>query len=146
MNAVNATQEYLAAEVERADPLRRVALLHEHATRCVGRAVRHIERREMAQAHSAFVKAKNIVLHFLASIPDGDDSEVAANLRGLFQYTYQKLVEGNLRKDPQCADAALEVLRSLGEGWAELDTQRRSAAAGQAADDEPPTTGVSLEA
>ena len=119
-----ASQEYLAAEVEAADPLHCIVLLHEGAARFTREAIRHIERQDFEGAHSAFVKAKSIVMHFLASIPEEDDGDLAANLRGLLRYAFSKLVEGNLRKDPQCAEEALQVLRTLGEGWATLELQR----------------------
>jgi len=124
MNPQDAAQEYLAAEVTSADPLRRVALLHEGAARFTREAIGCVERREFEQAHNAFVRARNIILHFLNSIPETDDSDLAAHLRGLLQYTYGKLIEANLRKDPRCAQEALQVIRSLGEGWAELDSRR----------------------
>jgi len=127
MNPHRASQEYLAARIDSADPLRRVVLLHEGAARFTREAIRHIERREFDQAHRAFVRAKQIILHFLSSIPESDDSELAAHLRGLFTYTYSQLVEGNLRKDPRPTEAALQVIRTLGDGWAELDKQHRQA-------------------
>ena len=124
MNRHRASQEYLVAEVESADPLRRIVLLHEGAARALRDATRHIEAREIESAHTAFVKAQHIVMHFLSSVPDEDDGDAAANLRGLFTYCYQQIAEANLRKDPDRARAALEVIATLGEGWAQLDAQR----------------------
>jgi len=126
MNLHQASREYLAAEVEGSDPVHRLVLLHEGAARFIREAVDHIGRRDFARAHDAFGKAKNIVMHFLGSIPEGDDSELAANLRGLFKYTYHKLVEGNLRKDPQSAQEALTVIRNLRDGWAALARERKT--------------------
>ena len=131
MSSQQASQEYLALEVECADPIRRVALLHEGAARFTREAIRSIERRDFEQAHNAFVRAKNIILHFLSSVPEADDSDLADSLRGLLQFTYVKLVEGNVRKDPRSAQKALEVIRLLGDGWSALDAQRRPAADGE---------------
>ena len=128
MHPHHASQEYLAAEVEGSDPVRRVLLLHEGAARFIREAVEHIGRRDFERAHGAFGKAKDIVLHFLSSIPESDDSELAANLRGLFKYTYSKLVEGNLRKDPEPARDALAVIRNLRDGWSALARERKPAA------------------
>jgi len=126
MNLRQASREYLAAEVECADPVHRLVLLHEGAARFIREAVDHIGRRDFARAHDAFDKAKNIVLHFLGSIPEIDDSDLAANLRGLFKFAYQKLVESNLRKDPQPAQEALAVIRNLRDGWAALAREQKT--------------------
>jgi len=131
MSSQQASQEYLALEVECADPVRRVALLHEGAARFTREAIHHIERRDFEQAHNAFVRAKNIILHFLSSVPEADDSDLADNLRSLLQFTYARLVDGNVRKNPRSAGEALQVIRLLGEGWSALDAQRRAAADGE---------------
>ena len=139
MNVQRASNEYLAAEVEGSDPLHRIVMLHDRAACLIREAVRHIEGRDFERAHEAFTKAKNIVMHFLANIPETDDGELAANLRGLFKYTYRKLAEGNLRKDPASAEDALAVVRKLGEGWAALDRARLSASQAN-----PPSGGAYL--
>jgi len=126
MNPRQASLEYLAAEIEKADPLRRVVLLHEGAARFTREAIAHLERRDFPSAHHAFIKAKRIVAHLLASIPEDDDSDLAANLRGLFKFAYIKLAEANLRKDPDPASQALKVIRDLAEGWGGLEQKLRS--------------------
>lgn len=126
MNPQQASLEYLAAEIEKADPLRRVVLLHEGAARFTREAIAHVARRDFPSAHHAFVKAKRIVAHLLASIPEDDDSDLAANLRGLFRFAYLKLAEGNLRKDTDCARQALEVIRNIADGWAGLERQSKA--------------------
>ena len=142
MNAQRAAQAYLAVEVESSAPLHRLVLLHERAVRALREGVRHVERREVEEAHADFVKAEQIILHFLTSIPEDDDGEVAVHLRGLFIYCFRQTAEANLRKDTRCADAALRVLVPLAEGWAELDAQRRPSArpevSGQKSDLMPP--------
>ncbi|MFP4055863.1 MAG: flagellar export chaperone FliS [Candidatus Brocadiia bacterium] len=134
-----ASRQYLAAEVEGADPLTRVAMLHEAAARFIRQAAAGIEEGEPARAHEAFLRAKRIIAHFLASIPEDDPSDLAADLRGLFTFAYRRLAEANLRKDPHAARQALQVVRTLGEGWAEL-TAHRGERPPQAPGAEPKTT------
>lgn len=124
MTPQHASQEYLAAAVQAADPLRRLRMLHERAARALRQAIGHIERGDVPAAHDAFSKARAIVVHFIASIPEGDDSDEATHFRGLFHYCHQRIVEANLRKDVRCAESALGILSTLAEGWAELDAQR----------------------
>jgi len=121
MNPQQASLEYLAAEIEKADPLRRIVLLHEGAVRFTREAITHVERRDFPSAHRAFVKAKRIVAHLLASIPEDDTSDLAANLRGLFKFAYLKLAEANFLKDTERANQALQVIRNLADGWAGLE-------------------------
>jgi flagellar protein FliS len=134
MHPQQASHEYLAAQVDSADLVGRVALLHEGAARFTREAIRHIERRDFDQAHDAFTKAKRIILHLLSAVPDSDNSDLAAHFRGLFKYCYTQLVEGNLRKDPHCAEEALKVIRTLGEGWAGLGGERREGGASPSRD------------
>ena len=123
MNPQEASRAYLAAQVEGCTPLHRVVLLHQRLARALREAIGHIERREVPAAHEAFTKAKEIVVHLLASIPEDDESDLAAHLRGLLAHCYQQITMANLRKDRQGARAALEVVVALGEGWADLEAQ-----------------------
>ena len=132
MNPRQAPQEYLAAAVQTADPVRRIRMLHERAARALREALAAMDRHDVPAAHDALAKARAIVVHFLASIPDGDDSDEAARLRGLFHFCHQRIVEANLRKDAECARGALGILTTLAEGWAELDAQRQSPASDEA--------------
>lgn len=125
MDLQKAAQAYLTAEVESSDPLHRVTLLHERAVRALRQAIRHVQHRDVEAAHADFLKAQQIVAHLLVSIPDDDDGDLAAHLRGLFTFCYRQIGEANLRKDTACAEAALSALGPLAEGWAELDARPR---------------------
>lgn len=125
MNPQQATQAYLAAEVESSDPLHRLVLLHRGLLRALREAKGHVERREAEAAHDHFVKAKRIVAHFLASIPEHDDSDLAAHLRGILTFCYHQIAEANLRKDPTCAQCAIDAITPIAEGWAELEAHQR---------------------
>lgn len=125
MNAQQAAAAYVTVEVESSDPLHRVVLLHRRLLRALREAMGHVERREIEAAHHDFTRAKEIVAHFLASIPEQDDSDLAAQLRGIFTFCYRQIAEANLRKDVACAQCALDAITPIAEGWAELDTQRR---------------------
>jgi len=124
MNLRQAAGEYLAAEVEGGDELHRVALLHQAAERLVRQAVRAVGDRDVEAAHTAFVKAKRIILHFLDNIPEHDDSDLAASLRGLYRWAYSQLAEANLRKDPRRAQTALDALKPISGAWRQLDHAR----------------------
>ena len=119
MDRRHASANYLAAAIDGADALGRVVLLFQGCARFIRAAIRHIEAGRPEAAHQAFVKAKRIVAHLLASIPEADDSDLAANLRGLFQFAYRQLLEANVRKDPALAEAALQTLRTLAGAWTE---------------------------
>ncbi|MFW6161396.1 MAG: flagellar export chaperone FliS [Planctomycetota bacterium] len=125
MNPQQATEAYLAAEVESSDPLHRVVLLHRGLLRALREAKGHVERQEPAAAHEDFVKAKRIVAHFLASIPEEDEGDLAAHLRGILTFCYQQITEANLRKDVACAQCAIDAITPIAEGWAELEAQQR---------------------
>jgi flagellar biosynthetic protein FliS len=118
MKRQRASAEYLAAKVESAGPAERVAMLLTGSLRAIREAVAHAQGRDFAKAHDAFVRAKSIVLHLLASIAPEDEGELAAHLRGLLQYAYRTLVEANLRKAPECAEAAARVLAPLADACA----------------------------
>jgi len=112
MSSQHAHQEWPAAEVDGPERLRRLVVLHEGVGRFIREAIRHVERRDFEKAHSAFLQAKHTVMHFLSHIPESDDSDLAANLRGLFSDSHRKVVEGSLRKELKCAEAALRVIRN----------------------------------
>jgi flagellar biosynthetic protein FliS len=127
MNPERHPSEPFTLELESADPLHCVVELLVGAARVTRAAMQHLERGDFEQAHQAFAKAQTIVLHFLTHIPESDESELATNLRSLFQFAYSQLVEGDLRGDAQCAAVALQIICTLSEGWSALEQDRRAA-------------------
>ncbi len=89
--------------------------------------LQHLERARIAMSdptttHSAAVgealgKALSIVGELRTSLDPEKGGEIADNLSSLYEFVLEQISEANISRQPGPVEAALQVLRTLKEGW-----------------------------
>ncbi|MBI4586642.1 MAG: flagellar export chaperone FliS [Planctomycetes bacterium] len=110
-------QKYFQVQVETASPDEILLLLLDGAVRFAESAVEAIDKKDLEKKNASLLKAQGIVMELSNSLQPEIGEEVFRNLKGLYFFTYQKLVEGNLRDDKDIVGAGLKVLHTLREAW-----------------------------
>ncbi len=114
--AVNSKQ-YLKTKVLTASPEELQLMLYDGAIRFGEQARVAIENREIENSYNLIVRAENIILELTNSMKDEIAPETCANMRRLYVYCYEQLVEANVKKTIEPLHNALKVLRHLRETW-----------------------------
>ena len=109
--------EYLKTKVLTASPEELQLMLYDGAIRFGEQARVAIENREIENSYNLVVRAENIILEMTRSMKDEIAPETCANMRRLYIYCYEQLIEANVKKTTQPLDNALKVLRHLRETW-----------------------------
>jgi len=116
----NSPKAYLETQVLTAAPEQLQLMLYDGAIRFCEQARGAIETKEIEKSYQLLSKAENIILELLNSMRDEIAPETCANMRRLYLYCYEQLVEANLKKELKAVESALEVLRHLRETWVML--------------------------
>lgn len=111
-----AYQSYLATQVQTAPADKLILMLYDGALRFIGGAVKAMEGKQAAEAHSQLMRAQEIIAELMASL-NMEAGEIAGNLLLLYEYLYRRLVEANVSKDPETALEVRNLLLSLREAW-----------------------------
>ena len=118
---MNATLEYQKNAVMTASKAKLVVMMYDGAIRFAEQARYHAERDNHAACGTAISNCYNIVSELKVALDaevGGDDGrKLVADLTALYTFIMDQLVEANVDRDMKHVDDALEVLRTLKEGW-----------------------------
>ncbi|SHH37138.1 flagellar export chaperone FliS [Sporanaerobacter acetigenes] len=115
--AYDALNQYKQNTVFTATPEELTLMLYDGAIKFINIAKLNIEKGDVVKAHEAIIRAEDIVIELNASL--NMDYEVSKNLRSIYDFVMEKLVDGNIKKDVKPLDEALELLTDLRDTWKE---------------------------
>jgi len=113
-------QAYRQNKYETASPHRLIQMLYEGALQHLAGAIRELEGRNLTDAHHRIVRVQSIVSELLSSLNEQQGGEIAANLKQIYLYMLQRLVQANLRKEPESLREVEGLLRELKAGWDQI--------------------------
>ncbi len=116
MYAAQAYQQYQIMQTQTADRGELVVMLYQGAIKFLTRASTAMRGGNLQDAHNNIIRSQDIVAELMSSL-DLDVGEIAHNLFRVYEYMHYRLVEANLRKDPQIIDEVAGLLRELLPAW-----------------------------
>jgi flagellar secretion chaperone FliS len=121
------TATYKTSQVMTGSPVDQIVLLYQGAIRHGMLHVRALERSDREAAHRASLRCQEIVSTLQESL-DLSAGPIATQLDQLYTFILERLVGGNVAKDPQPTREALQVLRDLLPAWQGIVAQRAAPA------------------
>ncbi len=120
----HAYQVYRQTQVSTASPGELLLMLFDGAIRFARQAQEHISKGELEAANSKLIRVQDIISELNLSL-DLSVGEIAQNLQQLYTYIYDRLVEANIKKDPEIVDEAIRFLVELRDTWEQVVCQVR---------------------
>ncbi len=108
---------YLETRVMTASPEQLQLMLYDGVIRFCEQAREAIRDKQIEESFNLITKAQRIVMELASSMRDEIAPETCANMRRLYMFCYDRLVEANLKKNLKALDDALQVLRELRQTW-----------------------------
>lgn len=118
MAANNPYDAYQKNKIVTASPAELTLMLYEGAIKFCNIAIRAIDEKDISKANENIIKAERIIDEFRATL--NTKYEVSKDFEVVYDYIYHHLVEGNLHKDKESIQVALEELRSMRDVWKEV--------------------------
>lgn len=122
----NPYENYRRTQIETASPGRLLLMLYEGALKNLRLAQASIGAKKINQAHNHLIKAQEIVTELNLDL-NMDAGDIAKNLRNLYVYIHQRLVEANIKKDAEIIQEAIDLLSELKEAWDAIILKNKSA-------------------
>lgn len=114
----NAAQAYGARKVETATPAELTLMLYEGTIKFCNIAVGAIEKKDYEKANINIQKARKIIVELQTTLDH--KYPVAEDFDRIYDYIFHKLVQANIKKDPEILEEALVELRDLRDAWKEI--------------------------
>ncbi len=125
-NPKQSYKAYARTDVQTSDQLTLIIMLYEGLLRFLKKAIVKMRENDVEGAHHYLVRGKDIVNELLSTLHAEKGGEIGKNLRELYLYMFRRIVEANLKKDPEIAGEVLKLAMTLHDGWAELKVRQQT--------------------
>lgn len=98
-------------------------MLYNGALRFMTEGMEAIQVKRYEQANTSIQKAQNIISEFRVTLKM--EYEISQQLLPLYNYVYDRLVEGNMKSDVKPIEEAKGIITELRDAWAEAMKKAR---------------------
>lgn len=119
------TKAYKQAAVNTDDQGTLILMLYDGAIRFCKTAQHRMTLNDLEGVHNNLVRSKDIVAELLASLNVEAAGELGKNLKELYTFVFNKLIDANVKKDMKVAQEALLILEEMREGWRHVVNQHK---------------------
>lgn len=121
MDAANTANAYKRQQIMTASPAELTLLLYNGAIRFISESIRAIETHKIEKAHTANMRAQNIVREFMVTMDR--KQEIANNWLQIDEYILYCLIQGNMKKDTVKLQEAKRLLTEFRDAWVQAMQQ-----------------------
>ncbi len=111
---------YIENMVKTASPAKLVELLYMKAIEVIDEAMELTDEKKYTEANEKLKRAQDIIMELNLSLDMEKGGQIAQNLRALYNYMFQRLVEANVRKDKEIMKEVKGYLEELLDVWREV--------------------------
>lgn len=115
------------AEVSVADPHRLIQMLFEGALERIAVAKGAMEQGNIQLKGNKLTQAISIIGGLRSSLDHSKGSELAGNLDSLYDYMTRRLLQANIRNDPEALEEVMRLLREIKSAWDSIPELMRRA-------------------
>lgn len=112
---VNAAEAYKRQQVLTATPEQLTLMLYNGCLKFIGEGIESVNGKKYEDANTSLQKAQRIISEFRLTL--NMDYEISHQLFPLYNYVYDRLVEGNMRSDVAPLEEAKEIITELRDAW-----------------------------
>lgn len=116
--AYNAASAYKNNSIMTASPAELTLMLYEGAIKFCNIALMALEKGDIEKTNKNIIKAQKIIVEFRVTLDF--KYPVAKDFDLVYDYIYRRLVEANIKKDPQILEEALDYIRQMRDTWKEV--------------------------
>ncbi len=110
------TKRYKEMQVKTVSQEKLILMLYDGAIKFLNLGMAGLEDKRFDVVNNNLIKVQRILTELMISL-NMDIGEIANNLYSLYQFMYDKLVEGNIKKEKAPMEEVMEMLLSLREVW-----------------------------
>ena len=116
-NAARTAEAYKMQQIMTATPEALTLMLYNGALKFIAEGIEAKAKKDYEKATVSLVKAQNIISEFRITLKM--EYEISKQLMPLYNYTYDLLVEGNMRDNIEKLQEAKGILTELRNAWHE---------------------------
>ncbi|WP_253297928.1 flagellar export chaperone FliS [Paenibacillus sp. MSJ-34] len=113
-------QAYQKNKYETASPHKLISMLYSGAIQYTKRAQTALNSNDFNDAHFHILRVQDIIFELMACLNEDEGGEIAANLRNLYLYMIDRLIQSNIKKDGEPLTEVVEMLKEIQSAWEQI--------------------------
>ena len=106
--------------IKTASPAKLVELLYQRSIELLNEALDLLEKKDYKGVNERVKKVEDIIMELNMSLDVQRGGQIAQNLRALYNYMFQRLLNGNVKKDAEAFKEVRSMLEELLGTWREV--------------------------
>ncbi len=124
MTKCSTNNQYRSTQVSTADRVKIISLLYDGAINFLNQSKIKIQESDLKSKGIYLTKASRIVSELNNALNPEIDRELTSNIERLYEFINFKILEANMKNNPDFIDESIKILKMLKEGWDELSAQQ----------------------
>ena len=120
----NAAEAYKRQQIMTATPEALTLMLYNGCLKFIDEGIQSVKDQKWEDANTSLQKAENIISEFRITLDM--DYDISKQLMPLYNYTYDRLVEGNMKSDVTMLEEARSIIKELRDAWAQAMKKART--------------------
>lgn len=116
--AMNAAATYNDSKFLTASPAELTLMLYEGAIKFCNLALMGFEKNDFEKININIIKAERIISEFRATLDF--KYPVAKDFDNVYDYIYKRLIDANIKKDPEILEEATGYIREMRDTWKDV--------------------------
>ena len=121
---VNAAEAYRQQRILNAPPEHLTLMLYNGCLKFIDDGIESLNKQDYESANNLFQRAQRIISEFRLTL--NFDYEISHQLLPLYNYIYDRLVEGNIKSDMAQIEEAKGMITELRDAWVEAMKKARA--------------------
>ena len=119
----NAAEAYKRQQIMTATPEALTLMLYNGCLKFIDEGIQSVKDQKWEDANTSLQKAENIISEFRITLDM--DYDISKQLMPLYNYTYDRLVEGNMKSDVTMLEEARSIIMELRDAWTQAMKKAR---------------------
>lgn len=119
----NAAEAYKRQQIMTATPEALTLMLYNGCLKFMNEGKEAVEAKQYENANNLLQRAQQIISEFRITL--NMDYEISHQLMPLYNYCYDRLVEGNIKSDTAMIQEAIDIIKELRDAWAQAMKKAR---------------------
>lgn len=112
---VNAAEAYRRNQILNAPPEQLTLMLYNGCLKFIDEGKTAMDNKDFENANISLQKAQRIISEFRITL--NMDYEISHQLMPLYDYVYDRLIQGNVQSDVSQLDEARDIIKELRDAW-----------------------------
>lgn len=120
MPSPNPYSQYKQTEINTANQGKLIVMLYDGAIKFLNTALENLPAKKYDIVNNNIIKAQDIITELMLSLNIDEGGQIAQNLFSLYVYFKKKLIESNIKKEPDGINEVLKHLSDLRSAWDQI--------------------------